>query len=193
MSDHSQMNHQEMQHQSHKQQGHGGHAHHMEEFKKKFWLSLIFTFPILILSEMIQTWLNFHFTIPFHSEILFLLSLIVYTYGGLPFLKGMVQEVKNRQPGMMTLIAMAISVAFFYSTATVFVIEGKDFFWELVTLIDVMLLGHWIEAKSVLGASRAIEELVKIMPTTAHLITNGNIQDIPVSQLFFLYPLLHYL
>ncbi|MGD2066244.1 MAG: heavy metal translocating P-type ATPase, partial [Candidatus Bathyarchaeota archaeon] len=95
----------------------------------------------------------------------------------------MYKELQKRQPGMMTLIGMAISVAFFYSAATVFVIAGKDFFWELATLVDVMLLGHWIEARSVMGASRALEELVKIMPTSAHLIKNGEIIDIPVSEL----------
>jgi len=132
---------------------------------------------------MIQNWFGFTIQIPFQKEILFILSLIVYLYGGWPFLKGMSQELKKRQPGMMTLIGSAISVAFFYSAGTVFVIVGKDFFWELATLIDVMLLGHFIEAKSVLGASRALEELVKIMPTTAHLVKNGEIIDVPVSQL----------
>jgi Cu2+-exporting ATPase len=155
----------------------------MEQFKRKFWVSLVFTVPILLLSEMIQTWFGFVIQIPLQREVLFLLSLFVYLYGGWPFLKGMLQEIGKRQPGMMTLIGSAISVAFFYSAGTVFVIVGKDFFWELATLIDVMLLGHWIEAKSVLGASRALEELVKIMPTTAHLVKNGNIEDVPVSQL----------
>jgi len=132
---------------------------------------------------MIQNWFGFTIQIPFQKEVLFVLSLIVYLYGGWPFLKGMSQELKKRQPGMMTLIGSAISVAFFYSAGTVFIIVGKNFFWELATLIDVMLLGHWIEAKSVLGASRALEELVKIMPTTAHLVKNGEIVDVPVSQL----------
>jgi Cu2+-exporting ATPase len=159
------------------------HAHHIEVFKRKFIFSTILTIPILLLSDMIQEWLGFTLEIPFHNEVLFLLSLIVYLYGGLPFLQGMAQELRKRQPGMMTLIGTAISVAFYYSAATVFFIEGKDFFWELATLIDVMLLGHWIEAKSVLGASRALEELVKIMPTTAHLVQNGDIVDIPVAQL----------
>jgi len=109
--------------------------------------------------------------------------LIIYIYGGLPFINGLFQELKNRQPGMMTLIGTAISFAFFYSAGTVFFIIGKDFFWELATLIDVMLLGHWIEAKSVLGASRALEELVKIMPTFAHLLKNNEIIDIPISNL----------
>jgi len=163
---------------------HSHHAHHMQEFKKKFWISLALTIPVMLLSEMIQMWLNITWIkIPFQKETLFLLSLIVYAYGGLPFIKGLIQEIKDRQPGMMTLIGTAISVAFFYSAATVFFISGKDFFWELATLIDVMLLGHWIEAKSVLGASRALEELVRIMPTTAHLLKNSEITDVPVSQL----------
>ncbi len=158
------------------------HAHHIGEFKKRFWISLLLTIPILLLSEMIQMWFGFRIEIPYQKWILFLLSSIVYFYGGWPFLKGGLRELKNRQPGMMTLISAAISVAFFYSSGTVFFIAGKDFFWELATLIDVMLLGHWIEAKSVLGASRALEELVKIMPTTAHLYRNGEIVDVPVSE-----------
>jgi Cu2+-exporting ATPase len=158
----------------------------MEEFKKKFWISLTLTIPILLLSEMIQQWFSFVLVIPFQKEVLFLLSLMVYFYGGLPFLKGLLQEISDRQPGMMTLIGTAISVAFFYSAGTVFlptIVTGRDFFWELATLIDVMLLGHWIEAKSVLGASKALEELVKIMPTTAHLLVNNEVTDVPVSQL----------
>jgi Cu2+-exporting ATPase len=101
----------------------------------------------------------------------------------LPFLKGMVEELRNHQPGMMTLIGTAISAAFFYSAATVLVISGMDFFWELATLIDVMLFGHWIEAKSILGASRALEELVRIMPTNAHLVKDGEIVEVPVAEL----------
>jgi len=183
------MNHQHhniSSHEGHGGSSHVGHAHHMEEFKKKFWISLALTVPILFLSEMIQQWFNFILIIPLQKEVLFLLSLAIYLYGGLPFIKGLFQEIKDHLPGMMTLIGTAISVAFFYSAGTVFlpaVMTGKDFFWELATLIDVMLLGHWIEAKSVLGASRALEELVKIMPTIAHLLRDGEIVDVPVSQL----------
>jgi Cu2+-exporting ATPase len=155
----------------------------MLEFKRKFFTSAALTIPILLLSEMIQEWFGFTLAIPYQKMVLFLLSLIVYLYGGTPFLRGLAQELRNRQPGMMTLIGTAVSVAFFYSAGTVFAIVGKDFFWELATLIDVMLLGHWIEAKSVLGASRALEELVKIMPISAHLIKNGEIEDIPVSEI----------
>ena len=172
-----------MKHSTHEKRPSQGHARHIEEFKRRFWLSLLFTIPILLLSEMIQTWFRFVLKIPFQRQVLFLLSFIVYLYGGLPFLKGMIQEIRRRQPGMMTLISTAISVAFFYSAGTVFIIAGKDFFWELATLLDVMLLGHWIEAKSILGASRALEELVKIMPTTAHLIRDDEIIDVPTSQL----------
>ncbi len=161
------------------------HVHHVEEFKRRFWVSLALTVPILLLSEMIQMWLGLEWIkIPYQKEVLALLSVIVYLYGGWPFLKGLYQEVKGKQPGMMTLIGMAMSVAMFYSLRIVFqLISGKDFFWELATLIDVMLLGHWIEAKSVMGASMALEELVRIMPTTAHRIKNGEFIDIPVSQL----------
>ncbi|MFB0563771.1 MAG: heavy metal translocating P-type ATPase [Candidatus Lokiarchaeia archaeon] len=176
------MNHTQQDHQMH-QKGHQNHAHHIEEFKRRFWVSLILTIPVLLLSETIQTWFGFRINVPYQNIVVFLLSSVIYFYGGWPFIKGTVREIKNRQPGMMTLISTAISVAFFYSAATVFFIGGKDFFWELATLIDVMLLGHWIEAKSVLGASRALEELVKIMPTTAHLVKNGEIVEVPVSQL----------
>ncbi|MEM1563546.1 MAG: copper-translocating P-type ATPase, partial [Candidatus Bathyarchaeia archaeon] len=164
---------------------HQQHAHHVGEFKRRFWVSLALTVPILLLSEMVQMWLGLAWIkIPYQKEVLSLLSIIVYFYGGWPFLKGLYQEVKAKQPGMMTLIGMAVSVAMFYSLGTVyFSISGKDFFWELATLIDVMLLGHWIEAKSVMGASMALEELVRIMPTTAHLIKNGEIIETPVSQL----------
>ncbi|MEM2935694.1 MAG: heavy metal translocating P-type ATPase, partial [Candidatus Bathyarchaeia archaeon] len=172
-----------MNYQSHDGYGHEGHARHIEEFQRKFLVSLILTIPILLLSEMIQIWFNFSLKIPFQKEALFFLSLILYLYGGWPFLKGLVQEIEKRQLGMMTLIGTAISVAFFYSAGTVFLISGRDFFWELSTLIDIMLLGHWIEAKSVLGASMALEELVKIMPTSAHLVKNGKIIDVPVSEL----------
>lgn len=161
----------------------GHHAHHIEEFKKRFRISLLLTIPILLLSEAIQEWFRFVLEMPLQKEVLFLLSALIYFYGGWPFLTGAVDEVKRRQPGMMTLIGFAISVAFIYSVATVFLIRGMDFFWELATLIDVMLLGHWVEAKSVMGASRSLEELVRIMPTTAHLVKGEEVVDVPVSEL----------
>lgn len=163
---------------------HSHHAHHMADFKNRFIVSIVLTIPILMLSEMIQTLIfGNKIPIPFQNYALLFLSAVVYVYGGWPLLKGLVDEVKARLPGMMTLIGMAITVAFFYSAATLFFPLGMDFFWELATLIDVMLLGHWIEAKSVLGASMALEELVRIMPTTAHLLKNGEIVDVQTSQL----------
>jgi Cu2+-exporting ATPase len=108
----------------------------------------------------------------------------VFFYGGLPFLKGIFDELKKRKPGMMTLIAVAISTAYFYSSAVVLGLSGMEFFWELATLIDIMLLGHWIEMKSVMGASRALEELARLMPSIAHkVLSDGKIQDIAIDQL----------
>jgi Cu2+-exporting ATPase len=176
---------QDMQGMKHGASGHAmqGHMMHTGMFKKRFFVCLALTIPVLILSEAIQTWFQYTLTIPYQSYILLFLAVIIYAYGGWPFLKGLTQELKRAQPGMMTLIGTAISVAFFFSAATVYFPVGKDFFWELATLIDVMLLGHWIEARSVLGASRALEELVKIMPTMAHLVKNSDIKEVPVSEL----------
>lgn len=160
------------------------HSNHTKEFKTRLWISLIITVPILLLSETIQTWLGLTWLqVPLQNEILLVLSAVIFVYGGWPFLKGMAQELKSRQPGMMTLIGTAISVAFFYSAATVLVLPGMDFFWELATLIDVMLFGHWIEMKSVLGASRALEELVRVMPTNARVLRDGEIVEVSVAEL----------
>ena len=157
------------------------HEHHaimIQDFKKRFWISLVITIPILILSPMIQEFLHFHLAIPGSMYILFLLSTIIYFYGGWPFIKGLYEECKDKNPGMMTLIGIAISTAYFYSTLVVFGLSGGEFFWELVTLIDIMLLGHWIEMKSVLGASRSLELLVEMLPQTAHLIKGSEITDV---------------
>ena len=173
-----------------KMSGHGDHGSHhammVADFRKRFWISLIISVPILILSPLIQKFLGIQGVISFpgDSYILFGLSSAVFFYGGWPFLKGLFDELKKKQPGMMTLIALAISVAYFYSSAVVFGVKGEVFFWELATLIDIMLLGHWIEMKSVMGASKALEELAKLMPDEAHKIDdNGNVTDVPVSEL----------
>ncbi len=155
----------------------------MEDFKRRFVISTLITVPILILSPLVQNFLGIKVEFPGSNILLFALSLFVYLYGGKPFLAGMRDEMMKRSPGMMTLIALAISVAFFYSSAVSFDLQGRTFYWELATLIDIMLLGHYIEMRSVLGASRALEELVKLMPTEAHLITNGEVRDVPVSHL----------
>ncbi|NLC04171.1 MAG: copper-translocating P-type ATPase, partial [Tissierellia bacterium] len=169
---------------NHKEHDH--HNHHemmIEDFKRRFFISLIVTIPILILSPMIQEWTNISITFTGSNYVLFALSTFIYFYGGWPFLKGLVDELREKIPGMMTLIAMAISVAYLYSTAVVFGLEGHDFFWELATLIDIMLLGHWIEMRAVLSASSALEELAKLMPNTAHLIKDGEVVEVDISEL----------
>ncbi len=172
-------------HDEHK--GHANHHEHMiADFRKRFWISIAVSIPILLLSPLVQQFLGFGTSIRFTGDkyLAFLLSTFVFFYGGYPFLKGMVDELKKKQPGMMTLIAVAVSVAYFYSSAVVFGLEGKVFFWELATLIDIMLVGHWIEMRSVMGASRALEELAKLMPSDAHLIKeDDNIVDVPLSEL----------
>jgi Cu2+-exporting ATPase len=133
------------EHGSHDHSGH--HAMMIKDFRKRFWISLIATIPILVLSPMIQGLLGYRLEFSYSEYILFALAAFVYFYGGWPFLTGLVDELKEKQPGMMTLIAVAITVAFGYSSATTFGLEGKKFFWELATLIDIMLLGHWIEMR----------------------------------------------
>ncbi|WP_272435930.1 heavy metal translocating P-type ATPase [Terrihalobacillus insolitus] len=167
--------------------GHGGHDHgHMiADFKKRFYISLLVTLPILIFSPMIQSFLNYELSFPGVMYVLFVLATFIFFYGGKPFLTGSVAELKQKNPGMMTLIALAIVVAYVYSSLTVFGLSGNNFFWELATLIDIMLLGHWIEMRSVMGASNALEELVKMMPSEAHLIddNSGEVKDVKVSSL----------
>jgi len=171
------MDHSKMDHSGHNPaHGEMGHDHHkmmIEDFKRRFWVSTILTLPILLLSPMIQKWLGVDWSFTGSNYVLFVLSSIVYFYGGWPFLKGLVSELKNKSAGMMTLIAVAISAAYFYSVAVVFGFEGKTFFWELATLIDVMLIGHWLEMRSILGASKALEALAALMPNEANLV-DGN-------------------
>lgn len=167
---------------------HGGHHDHhammVADFKRRFFFSLILMVPILALSPMIQMFLGVDWRFPGDSYLLFGLSTLLFVYGGKPFLTGAWDEFKKKAPAMMMLIALAITVAYVYSSLTVFVLAGNDFFWELATLIVIMLLGHWIEMKSVMGASKALEELLKLMPETAHLIlSDGTIEEVPVKRL----------
>ncbi len=158
----------------------------VEDFRKRFWVSLILTVPILILSPLIQELLGISGAIDFPGDlyVLFILASVVYIYGGYPFLKGFYTEMTGKKPGMMTLIAVAISTAYIYSAVVVFGVKGKIFFWELATLIDIMLLGHWIEMKSVMGASRALEELARLMPSEAHrIMPDGSLMDVPLENL----------
>ncbi|PAU94161.1 copper-translocating P-type ATPase [Aliifodinibius salipaludis] len=185
------MEHQHEEHEHHEvQNGHenhqGHHAAMAEDFKRRFWISLIVTVPILVLSHMIQGFLGLGDSLQFEGDlyISFVLSSFVFFYGGWPFLKGLYDELSKKEPGMMTLIGLAITVAYVYSTVVVFGVEGEVFFWELATLVDIMLVGHWIEMRSVMSASRALEELAKLMPGEAHRVTeDGDTEDIPLEEL----------
>lgn len=170
-------------HQAMNPTGHDHHAMMILDFRKRFFVVLLFTLPIMLLSGMIQQWLHIHLHFPGSGLVLFALSTVVFIYGGWPFLTGWMAELKARNPGMMTLIGFAITVAYAYSTATVFGLKGMDFFWELTTLILIMLLGHWIEMRSVAGASRELELLVQLMPATAHLVKDKKSAEVNTESL----------
>ncbi|REJ79690.1 MAG: copper-translocating P-type ATPase [Acidobacteria bacterium] len=156
------------------------------DFRRRFWVSLALSLPVLLLAPMIQRLLGLEEALAFPADgyVQALIASVVFFYGGWPFLRGFFREVGKRSPGMMTLIAMAISVAWAYSTAVALGLAGQVFYWELVTLIDIMLLGHWIEMRSVMGASRALEALVQLMPSTAHLVQDdGSTREVAVASL----------
>ena len=164
---------------------HGGmHAGHEQMFRRRFFVSTLLSIPVLLYSETLQSWLGFSVpAFPGSEWINPVFAVVVFAYGGVPFLKMAVPELEDRAPGMMTLISMAISVAFVYSLASVVFPTQSAFFWELVTLIDIMLLGHWIEMRSVRRASGALDELAKLMPDTAERITDSGTEEVPVSDL----------
>ncbi len=183
-------------HQSHQKHEHSGeehnghdhsshHEHMARDFKQRFWISILLTIPVLALSPMFKELVGLEGFLRFSGENYVLLgfSAAVYFYGGYPFYTGLFDELKKRSPGMMTLIGLAISVAFFYSAAVALGLQGKTFFWEVATLVDVMLLGHWIEMRSVMSASSALEELAKLLPGTAHRISGDETEDVPVDEL----------
>jgi Cu2+-exporting ATPase len=181
-------------HQDHgKNQDHGtdhpehgtDHAGHEQMFRRKFWVSLLLSIPVLVFSPTIQEFLGYSVPVfPGSPWITPLFSVIVFFYGGLPFLQMAVPEIRKREPGMMTLISMAILVAFGYSLIALFITQGKTFFWELVTLIDIMLLGHWIEMRSVRQASGALDELAKLLPDEAERLTaEGETETVTLDQL----------
>ena len=208
---HSEHSHMNMQGQMHHQDdqvpmgehpaGHGGHqpetgashtgphAHNHHEmmaadFRKRFYFSLVLAVPVVLLSPMIQSIIGVDWRFPGDSIVLFSLSTIIFVIGGWPFLKGSKDELAKKSPAMMTLIALAICVAYVYSSLSVFLIGGSDFFWELATLIVIMLLGHWIEMRSVMHASKALDEIMQLMPEEAHVLQeDGTAVDRPVSEL----------
>jgi Cu2+-exporting ATPase len=186
---HEQMNYSDhdmagMKHEHNQEEGYDKHAgHSVENFKRKFYVSLIATAPVLLLSPFIQSLLGISIRFPGDQLVLFLIASFVFFFGGSPFLLGAIGEIKHRALGMMTLISLAIVVAYFYSSAVVFGFKGEIFFWELATLIDIMLLGHWLEMKSVMGASMALEKLSALIPDKAHLKKVEEIVDVNVGEL----------
>ena len=167
----------------HQHDKHEGHSPDM--FRDRLWVSLLLTVPILYFSPQIQDWFGYEATeFPGSSLITPVLATVLYFYGGGPFLTGAVREARMRRPGMMTLITIAITVAYTYSVAVTFGFPGDPFYWELATLIDVMLLGHWMEMRSVVSASSALDELAKLVPSEAHLLSgDGSISDVAVESL----------
>lgn len=164
---------------------HVDHSGHEQIFQRRFWVCLLLTLPVLLYSHMLQMWLGF--TPPQFAGsqwVAPIFAIILFFYGGVPFLQMAAPELLSRKPGMMTLISLAITVAFVYSLVMVFVNPQSGFFWEMALLIDVMLLGHWLEMRSVRQASGALEELAKLMPDTAERVrADGSLEETPVSAL----------
>ncbi len=173
------------EHETHSTHDHIDHSGHEFLFRRRFFVSSLLSIPVILFSEMIQEWLGFSLpAIPGDAWIAPLFSVVVFAYGGLPFLQMALPELRKRQPGMMLLISLAISVAFIYSLAAFFFSLGEGFYWELVTLIDIMLLGHWIEMRSVRQASSSLDELAKLMPDEAERVgTDGSVQTVAVTEL----------
>lgn len=182
---HHQHNHQHGHNLADDHSNHDKHAgHSVAMFKDKFWLSLLLTIPVLIYSEMIQQW--FSFTPPNFSGSQYLpliFSTIIFFYGGLVFIKSAWGELKSKTPGMMTLISLAITTAYIYSVLTQFFIDGQSFFWELATLVVIMLLGHWLEMASVAKAESALDAIAELLPDQAEKLINGQPQQVSVSDL----------
>jgi Cu2+-exporting ATPase len=178
--DHSHHKHQHSEHQEHDK--HAGHSVAM--FKDRFWLSFILTIPVLAYSEMISSWLGFTPpAIPGSQYIPFVLSTIIFFYGGTVFIKGAWSELKAKLPGMMTLISLAIITAYVYSVATQFWLSGEGFFWELATLVTIMLLGHWLEMASIAKAENALDAISKLLPDKAEKLVNSKPTKVLVSEL----------
>jgi Cu2+-exporting ATPase len=175
-------------HQGHGSGDHGGHdkhaGHSVAMFRDRFWLSLLLTIPVLVWSEMVQEWLGYTApSFPLSVRIPAILGTVIFVYGGMPFLKGGVRELQDKQPGMMLLISLAIVVAFAASLASEFEWLDLEFWWELALLIDVMLLGHWQEMKALGQASGALEALAALLPDEADVVHGTEVHTLPVSAL----------
>ncbi|MFO7731938.1 MAG: copper-translocating P-type ATPase [Spirochaetia bacterium] len=165
---------------------HHDHTQHhrmmIRDFRKRFYITIVLSIPVLALSELIQQFLGFSLGFSGDGIFVFVLATVIFVYGGWPFLKGLVDELKSKAPGMMTLIGLAITVAYVYSAAVTFGLQGTPFYWELATLIAIMLAGHWIEMASVVSASSALEKLAQLMPSEAHRKRDGETEDVSLSE-----------
>ncbi|NID13553.1 cadmium-translocating P-type ATPase [Fibrella aestuarina] len=190
--EHKSMNHATMDHSrmgQGKPGGHGSHGGHdhgamIADFLRRFWVCLALSVPVVILSMMFRDLTGYTLDFPYRNGVVLVLASIIYGYGGWPFLTGMIGELRNRQLGMMTLVAVAITTAYVYSIVVlVGWLSGMDFFFELATLIDIMLLGHYFEMRSVAGASRSLELIVQMLPSDAHKVSGDTISDVNVTSL----------
>lgn len=174
-----------MQAETHGEPAHTDHTGHEDLFRRRFWICLALSAPVILYSPAIQAWFGFTMPVfPGSEWIALAFALLVFAVGGVPFLRMAAPELRNRQPGMMTLVSLAILVALMYSIVALFIPNGEGFFWELVTLIDVMLLGHWLEMRSVRQASRALDALSKLLPDTAERIrADGSVETVRVDEL----------
>ncbi|KAF1685772.1 ATPase [Staphylococcus hominis] len=180
-----------MHHDNHASHHHSGHAHHHGNFKVKFFVSLIFAIPIILLSPMMGVNLPFQFTFPGSEWVVLILSTILFFYGGKPFLSGGKDEIAAKKPGMMTLVALGISVAYIYSLYAFYMNNFSsatghtmDFFWELATLILIMLLGHWIEMNAVGNAGDALKKMAELLPNSAiKVMDNGQREEVKISDI----------
>ena len=187
------MNHSnQMHHDNHESHNHhSGHAHHHGNFKVKFFVSLIFAIPIILLSPLMGVNLPFQFTFPGSEWVVLILSTILFFYGGKPFLSGGKDEIATKKPGMMTLVALGISVAYIYSLYAFYMNNFSsatghtmDFFWELATLILIMLLGHWIEMNAVGNAGDALKKMAELLPNSAiKVMDNGQREEVKISDI----------
>lgn len=167
---------------------HGGHMMHMGNLKRKFWLSLILSLPIIFMSPAMGVHLPFQFSFPGSEWVVAIFATMLYFYGGEPFLTGAFYEIKAKKPEMMTLISLGITTAYIYSIYAFVennILSSKihimDFFWELATLILIMLLGHWIEMKSVMNANSSVHDLAKLLPDKVHVQNNGQTEDVAIN------------
>ncbi len=192
MAEHKNMEHEEhKEHKKHDEHSvhmdHAGESHHemmIKDYRKRFAISMLLTIPILMLDPTLQEFFGLKFLPIVWKPTIFVLSSLIYLYGGKPFLLGFIDEISKRKPGMMVLISVAISVAYAYSIMILVYPIGEPFFWELATLIDIMLLGHWIEMKAILGASRALEKMVKLLPSKAtKVLEDGSLIEVSVEEL----------